>query len=372
MTFVRIIPGDEALNNGLLYPGDTGLRLATNGSTSGLAAAGGYIEIGLSFWMASGLTRATLLDLGTVWVGFHADMAGNGPSIAVAVTDGVGNSYAARYAIDPRSTDSTYRQLEVIYIEGSGFEVFYGGVAQTAAQTAGTDSGIAGYTDSIALGCDVEGNLALDRASAVVGTDWDADSTETTTANELQGGIVWIAVGRSPGLWTLHMDMEGDFADDSFGSSLTPAWMSDTGAVFAEASPIPEPVDPPPAVSAFGFLPPGASIGGMFTQLCTVREMTGIQDSLGMGTQILGTAIVDLPCTLQPMSTANSMIYKAESAASMFDLFIPLRLEGASVELPSMVGTEYTVDGIRYRVVGEGMRQGQGGIYRVPVQKVDR
>jgi hypothetical protein len=136
---------------------------------------------------------------------------------------------------------------------------------------------------------------------------------------------------------------------------------------------VPEPPPPPTdIISAFGFLPPGPSIGGFFTQLCAIRRMQAIQDALGMGTQLLAEQIPNVPCTLQPMSTADTMLYKAESAASMFVLLLPLRLEGSSVELPSVVGTEFVIDGIKYRVAGEGLRQGQSGVQKLPVEKVNR
>lgn len=225
MTFVRVVPGDDALITGLVYPGTAGLRIDQDGSASGLSAAGGYVESGLAFWMDSPCRRSTLLDLGSVWAGFHANMAGAGPSIGLAVTSGGSNYYAARYAVDPRSAGRTVQHFEFDYAEGFGFTAHYNGEQLTPAATGGSDAGIEAYVSSIAVGCDIQGNHALTRASAIVGDDWQAASASSEVSNALTGGVVWVSVGRSPGIWSLYMDMENDLNDDSVGSTIAPRWM---------------------------------------------------------------------------------------------------------------------------------------------------
>ena len=123
---------------------------------------------------------------------------------------------------------------------------------------------------------------------------------------------------------------------------------------------------------SFGPLAPGASIGGLFRQVCTVTPQVAARDAMGTGYTTNGTALSNIPCTLQPMSTTRSMLYKSETADTVYDLFLPLRREGQAAVLSISVGTHVTVDGVVYRTIGEGMRQGQGGTQRVPVEELNQ
>ena len=99
--------------------------------------------------------------------------------------------------------------------------------------------------------------------------------------------------------------------------------------------------------------------------------MVASVDSVGGGRRTAGTAIINVPCSLQPMSSGRTSLYKSQASANLFDLFLPLRLEGQAANLSTTIGTEFVVDSVTYRSVGEGVRQGQSGVQRVAVTEVN-
>lgn len=119
---------------------------------------------------------------------------------------------------------------------------------------------------------------------------------------------------------------------------------------------------------SFGPLAPGASIGGQFRQLCTYTPMVPGVDAYGQSKPTAGTAVQYIPCDLQPMSSTRSMVYKAVNAASLFDLHLPIRREGQSAALTIGIHDRFAVDGVTYRAIGAGMRQGNSGVQVVPVE----
>jgi hypothetical protein len=123
---------------------------------------------------------------------------------------------------------------------------------------------------------------------------------------------------------------------------------------------------------SFGPLAPGSPIDGSLTRLCTVRPMTTTRETgTGVWKPTVGTAVANIPCSLQPMSTSRSMLYKAEGQQSLFDLYLPLR-RGNGTAIPVPVGTEFEIESEFYRSVGEGLRQGESGIQMVPVERRNR
>jgi hypothetical protein len=123
---------------------------------------------------------------------------------------------------------------------------------------------------------------------------------------------------------------------------------------------------------SFGTIAPGASIGGMFRQLCSVRVMQAGQTSgLGMGTQTVLVTYTNVPCSLQAMSTGRAMTYKAEGQTNVWDIYLPERIENGAALVLS-VGSEFVVEGVTYRSIGTGVRQGSGGVQMLPVERQDR
>lgn len=122
---------------------------------------------------------------------------------------------------------------------------------------------------------------------------------------------------------------------------------------------------------SWGILDSGSSVGSQMERLCSVVPMVAGVDSVGAGRQTAGTAITNVPCSFQPMSSGASMQYKAENATNFYDLFLPTRLEGSATALTIPVGTRFVVDGVTYRSVGAGVRQGTSGIQKVGIVELN-
>lgn len=122
------------------------------------------------------------------------------------------------------------------------------------------------------------------------------------------------------------------------------------------------------------FLPPRPIPGGAFQDTCTVRLMGPVTGGSGMGGTALAESIPDVPCSLQAMSTGRLMLYKAPSQSSLFDLYLPMRVENRASggALAITVSTEFVVGSVTYIAVGEGMAQGQSGTQLVPVERLNR
>ena len=122
---------------------------------------------------------------------------------------------------------------------------------------------------------------------------------------------------------------------------------------------------------SFGPLQPGSSIGGMMRQLCNIIERAPTIDSTGMGYPGGETIKHNIPCSLQPMNSANSMRYKAENSDTLFDIYLPTRLEGAAGNLTISADAVFFADGVYYRALGGPVRQGLSGVQMVPVGEYD-
>jgi hypothetical protein len=122
---------------------------------------------------------------------------------------------------------------------------------------------------------------------------------------------------------------------------------------------------------SFTALQPGASIGGLMRQLCDIIERTASVDSTGMGYPGSQTTTSNVPCSLQPMSSANTMQYRAENSDGLYDLYLPTRIEGQSAPLTTSADAVFKVDGLYYRALGGGVRQGLSGVQMVPVTEYD-
>jgi hypothetical protein len=122
---------------------------------------------------------------------------------------------------------------------------------------------------------------------------------------------------------------------------------------------------------SWGILDPGCSISDGLERLCSVVPMVAAVDSVGAGRVTAGTAITNVPCSLQPASANSRNTYKAENSEDIYDLFLPLRLEGSATNLPVPVATRFVVDGVTYRALGSAVRQGQSGVQRVAVTEVN-
>lgn len=125
---------------------------------------------------------------------------------------------------------------------------------------------------------------------------------------------------------------------------------------------------------SFGALPMPFPLFGLFRQVCSVVLKQAAQSASGFGYQTTATTLTNIPCSLQAMSTGRSMLYKAEGQTTVLDLYLPTRIENGSAGGPLVipVGTEFVVDSVSYRSVGEGLPQGNGGVQVVPVERLDR
>lgn len=122
---------------------------------------------------------------------------------------------------------------------------------------------------------------------------------------------------------------------------------------------------------SFGPLAPSSALSGGLRSLCTVQTMTTTATPMGSDYPSVASSVENVPCDLQPMATSRAMLYKAASAATLFDLFLPDRREGQLLPLAVGVGTRFVVGGVVYNALGDGMMQGNTGRQRVPVQRVN-
>ena len=226
--FALSAPADVSACQSLDYDGTRALRLAANGELAGILVGTSYFYVAMSLWLDSTTSGGVyLLECGRTTgytIGYHTDPINNGnDAICVAINDGnSSNAYVARFEVDLLSGvgDKTLHNVEVQYIEATGFTCFVDGV-EISGVSSGTDNGVG--TASLTTQCTLGGTLNLNtlrtrgalNESGTIGVQskWPSGDTGTVPAGMINGGITHIRIDVEPGVPAMSMDMEGDVID---------------------------------------------------------------------------------------------------------------------------------------------------------------
>lgn len=116
--------------------------------------------------------------------------------------------------------------------------------------------------------------------------------------------------------------------------------------------------------------PPRAGrIDQSFRHICTAISREGSEvDATYSPKPVDSSVAVNIPCNLQEMTTARSTLYKTETDATRYDLYLSVGM-GTTPDLSAAtVGWNFTIGGVVYTALGKGLLMGTSGKVRIPVE----
>ena len=103
--------------------------------------------------------------------------------------------------------------------------------------------------------------------------------------------------------------------------------------------------------------------------VCTAISREGSEvDATYSPKPVDASVTTNVPCDLQEMTTARSTLFKTETDATRYDLYLPADIGTTPSLATANVGWNFTIDGVVYTALGKALMMESMGKVRIPVE----